>query len=593
MGNVRFFATITAMKAAELYTESELYKIRHTTAHVLAMAALELDPKVKLAIGPPIDNGFYYDFEFSRPVNESDFKALTESMRKIINRKVPVEHKVIPRAEAIAQVKKDQQPFKQELMENLPDKELSHYGIGDFWDLCIGPHVAHTGEIGAFKLLSVAGAYWRGDEKQPMLTRIYGTAFATKEELAKYLEQLEEAKKRDHRKLGVSLDLFTFSELVGAGLPLWTPKGMQLRQVLDDFVGRLRARHGYEKVEIPHITKKDLYEVSGHWEKFKDELFKIETRDGRVFALKPMNCPHHTQIFKRRAWSYRDLPQRYANTTMVYRDEQSGELSGLSRVLSITQDDAHVFCRPDQVKDEMEKVWQIIEEFYGAFGFKLEVRLSFRDPEKPDNYLGTPEQWEKVEKELQDLTKQKGADAAIGLGEATFYGPKIDFMGRDSLGREWQVATIQLDVNLPKRFELTYINEEGKHEEPVMIHCAIMGSLERFISMIIEHYAGAFPFWLAPTQIMVLPISEKVEAYAREVQNSLATAGYRSILDESNESLGKKIRNAELQKVPYSLVIGEKEAESKTVTIRSRHTAEQATLELTKFVDSLAAENKP
>ncbi len=581
------------MKASENYLESELYKIRHTAAHVLAMAAIELDPDVKLAIGPPIDNGFYYDFEFTRKVTEEDFKTLTESMRKIINRKIPVEHRVVPRTEAIATAKKDGQAFKQELMENLPDKELGHYGIGDFWDLCKGPHVRTTGEIGAFKLLSVAGAYWRGDEKQPMLTRIYGTAFATKEELNKYLEQLEEAKKRDHRKLGVALDLFTFSELVGPGLPLWTPKGMQLRQVLDDFVWKLRQKYGYERVEIPHITKKDLYEVSGHWEKFKDELFKIETRDGRVFALKPMNCPHHTQIFKRKSWSYRDLPQRYANTTMVYRDEQSGELSGLSRVLSITQDDAHVFCRADQVVEEMGKVWEIIEQFYSAFGFDLDVRLSFRDPEAPEKYLGSPEMWDKAEKELTDLTKKKGANTKIGLGEATFYGPKIDFMGRDAIGREHQVATIQLDVNLPKRFELAYVGAEGKDEEVVMIHCAIMGSLERFLSMIIEHYAGAFPFWLAPTQIMVLPISEKVEAYAREVQNALASAGYRSILDESNESLGKKIRNAELQKVPYSLVIGEKEAESKTVTIRARHTAEQATLKLEKFVESLAAENKP
>lgn len=575
----------------EAYADSLLYKIRHSAAHVLAMAVLEWDPKAKLAIGPPIENGFYYDFELTKPLGEDELPNLEKAMQKIIGRDLAIEQHQLSRAEALTRAAS--QPFKKELIDNLPDEKLSHYVIGDFWDLCRGPHVKRTGEIKAYKLLSVAGAYWRGDEKQAMLTRVYGTAFEAKKELDEYLSQLEEAKKRDHRKLGQALDLFTFSDLVGGGLPLWTPKGTAIRQVLDDFVWRLRQRYGYERVEIPHITKKDLYEVSGHWDKFKDELFKIETRDGRLYALKPMNCPHHTQIFARRKWSYRELPQRYANTTMVYRDEQSGELSGLSRVLSISQDDAHVFCRADQVVEEMGRVWDIIDEFYRAFGFELDIRLSLRDPKTPDKYLGAPEIWSAAEKELEALTKKKGVKAKIGLGEATFYGPKIDFIGFDSLGREWQVATIQLDMNMPKNFGLTYVGPDGKDEPVVMIHAAIMGSLERFMAVIIEHFAGAFPFWLAPVQLAVLPISDKVLDYAREVHNTLLAAGYRSQLDDSNETLGKKIRNAELQKLPYALIIGEKEAQEKTVTIRVRHTADQSSLPLIKFVDALAKENKP
>jgi threonyl-tRNA synthetase len=346
-------------------------------------------------------------------------------------------------------------------------------------------------------------------------------------------------------------------------------------------------------VEIPHITKRDLYEVSGHWKKFEDQLFKIETREGKEYALKPMNCPHHTQIFARKMWSYREMPQRYANTTVVYRDEQSGELSGLSRVIAITQDDAHVFCRVDQVKEEIGKVWSIIDEFYTAFGFKPEPRLSFRDPKTPEKYLGSPVIWDQAEQVLANSVKEKGIEAPIGLGEATFYGPKIDFMAHDSLGREWQVATIQLDMNMPKSFELTYINEAGQKADVAMIHCAIMGSLERFISILIEHYAGAFPFWLSPTQVKVLPITDKQLDFAREVNNELAKAGIRTILDESQETLGKKIRGGELEKIPYLIIIGEKEVEAKTVTVRTRHTAEQSTVELGEFVKSLVSQNKP
>ena len=577
----------------EKYEDSNLYKLRHTASHVLAMAALEFDPQLKLAIGPPIENGFYYDFEFTKPVTHADMKTIEKSMQKIINKNIPVEQKTMSHEEAVGMYASKKQIFKQELAENLEDKELGFYGIGDFWDLCKGPHVKSTGDIKAFKLLSLAGAYWRGDESQPMLTRIYGTAFENKTDLEKYLNMLEEARKRDHRKLGPALDLFTFSDLVGPGLPLWTPKGMVLRTVLDDFVWKLREKFGYERVEIPHLAKKELYITSGHWEKFSEQLFKIETREGHTYVLKPMNCPHHTQIFKRKMWSYRDMPQRYANSTMVYRDEQSGELSGLSRVLSITQDDAHVFCRPDQIKEEMGNIWTVIDEFYKAVGFELTVRASLRDPKSPEKYLGSPELWDSAEKALAELAKERNIKTVEGIGEATFYGPKLDFMAKDSLGREWQLATIQLDMNLPKRFDLTYITEKGEKENVVMIHCAIMGSFERYISVLIEHFAGAFPFWLSPVQVKVLPISDKVMEYAQEVNTELHKAGIRSVLDNTSETLGKKIRSGELEKIPYLLIIGEKEAEAGTITARVRHTAEQSTIELDKFVKSLVTENHP
>lgn len=577
----------------ESYEQSNLYQLRHTAAHVLAMAALEWDPKVKLAIGPPIENGFYYDFEFSKSISDAELLVLEQSMQNIIDKNYKIEQKTLSRKEALTKAEAEKQPYKRELIEDLNDKEVTFYGINTFWELCKGPHVKRTGEIKAFKLLSIAGAYWRGSEKRAMLTRIYGTAFESIKALRQHLAMLEEAKKRDHRKLGPQLDLFVFSDLVGSGLPLWTPKGMAMREVLDNFVWRLRQNAGYQKVEIPHLAKKDLYETSGHWEKFQDGLFKIETREGHQFVIKPMNCPHHTQIFKRRLWSYRDLPQRYANTTMVYRDEQSGELSGLSRVISITQDDAHVFCRPSQVKEEMAKIWEIINHFYKAVGFKLEVRLSFRDPATPEKYVGTTSLWDKAEKELADLAKKQGVRTRLGLGEATFYGPKIDFMARDSLGREWQVATIQLDMNMPERFDLTSVNEEGKPEQVVMIHCAIMGSIERYISILIEHFAGDFPFWLSPVQIKILPLSEKVLDYGHTVTNELQKAGYRVELDESSETLGKKIRSAEIEKIPNLLIIGSKEAENKTVTVRTRHTPEQATLKLEVFVASLASQSQP
>ncbi len=460
-------------------------------------------------------------------------------------------------------------------------------------DLCRGGHVENTSEIPAdgFTLDKIAGAYWRGDEKNQQLQRIYGLAFESKEALKDYEKMVEEAKKRDHKILGPKLDLFTFSELVGPGLPLWTPKGTTLRNLLDDFVWSLRKQRGYLQVDIPHITKKDLYEKSGHWDKFKDELFKIETREGHLYAMKPMNCPHHTQIYARKQWSYRELPQRYATTTKVYRDEQSGELAGLSRVLSITQDDAHVFCRTSQIKDEIFKVWDIITEFYGAFGFELSVRLSLHDPEHPEKYLGTPEVWRTAEEHLRQLIKEHGANAVEAPGEAALYGPKIDFMGKDALGRSVQVATIQLDMNQPERFDLFCINENGEHERIVMIHAAIMGSIERFLSVIIEHFAGKFPVWLSPVQTTILPVSEKFADYGKSVHEALLAVGIRAELADANESLGKRIREAEMMKVPYVIVVGEKEVSGNTVNVRDRK-GEEKEIALADFIKKIEGEVK-
>ena len=394
---------------------------------------------------------------------------------------------------------------------------------------------------------------------------------------------------RDHRRLGQELDLFPFSDLVGSGLPLWTPKGTILRQELDDFVWELRKKYGYEKVEIPHITKKELYEKSGHWDKFKDDLFRITTREGYEFALKPMNCPHHTQIFARKPFSYREMPQRYANTTMCYRDEQSGELNGLSRVRAFTQDDAHVFCREPQIKEEFLKIWDIVQEFYGKFGFDLRIRLSFHDPKEPEKYLGDKEKWAHAEGILREIAEEKGAETFEGMGEAAFYGPKLDFMGKDSLGREWQVATIQLDMNMPDRFDLTCVNEKGEKERIVMIHAAIMGSIERFLSVIIEHVGGVFPLWLSPVQARVLPIADAHKAYAEEVLKELKTAGIRAEIDESNETLGKKIREAKTLKIPYTLVIGDSEVAAKTATLEGR-TGKVGSLSIEEIISKLKGE---
>jgi len=549
-----------------------LNNLRHSTAHLLAAAVIELYPGVKPTIGPAIQDGFYYDFDFPEAISDKDLKKIDQKMREIIKKWASFERLEVTEKEALDLFSHNE--YKTELIKEIVNsgKKITLYKSGNFTDLCRGGHVDNPNEtIKYFKLMSTAGAYWRGSEKNKMLTRIYGVAFGSQDKLNAYLSMLEEAKKRDHKKLGKELDLFVFSELVGPGLPLWTPKGTLLRKLLDDYVWSLRKEKGYEQVEIPHITKKELYEKSGHWSKFSDELFKITTREGHEFAMKPMNCPHHTQIYARRKWSFRDLPQRYANTTMCYRDEQTGELSGLSRVRSFTQDDAHVFTQLKDVKQEFMNIWEIVEKFYGSFGFDLKIRLSLHDPAKFENYLGDPNIWVAAENTLRKIVKEKNAVAIEEVGEAAFYGPKIDFMANDSLGREWQVATIQLDMNMPKSFDLTCTNEKGEEEQIYMIHAAIMGSLERFISIIIEHFAGNFPVWLSPVQVVLIPIADRHQDFASEVAMSLNKSGIRVNVDSKSESMQKKIRNAQKQKVNYMLIIGDQEIESKLVNVRSRN----------------------
>lgn len=563
--------------------------VRHSLAHLLAAAVLKEFPDAKLGIGPTIENGFYYDFLLPRSLTPEDLKEFEKTMRELAKKGLPFSGREV----ALTEAKKifAEQPFKLDLIKEFSegDQRLSIYITGEigaketltggqypatsyFYDLCRGGHVANTKEIplDGFKLDKIAGAYWRGSEKNPMLQRIYGLAFTSKKELEAFLILREEAEKRDHKKLGERLDLFTFSDLVGPGLPLWTPRGTLLRNLLDDFVWELRKKRGYVQVDIPHITKKELYEKSGHWEKFKDDLFKIETREGHTFAMKPMNCPHHTQIYARKQWSYRELPQRYASTTKVYRDEQSGELAGLTRVRAITQDDAHVFCRQSQTKEEFIKIWDIVHEFYGAFGFSLRVRLSLHDPAHKEKYLGDTKHWKQAEAMLREIAAEKKADAFDSVGEAAFYGPKLDFMAKDALGREHQVATIQLDMNMPERFDLVCINEKGERERIVMIHAAIMGSIERFLAVLIEHFVGAFPIWCTPVQTTVLPVSEKFSEYGKKVYETLVDAGIRAEFSEANESLGKRIREAELMKIPYALVVGEKEQKNGEVAVRGR-----------------------
>lgn len=552
---------------------------RHTLAHLLAKAVVDQYPHAKLTLGPAIDTGFYYDIDFSGgpTLGDDGLKDIEKAMKKLLNTWTSWQHHEVTVDEAREVFAGNQ--YKLELIEEIAARgeTITLYTCGtgksEFTDLCRGGHSENPqAEIASdsFRLDKVAGAYWRGDEKNPMLSRVYGLAFETREELDAYLHQIEEAKKRDHRKLGREHDLFTFSELVGAGLPLWTPKGTQIRHQLDSFIWSLREKHGYERVTIPHITKKDLYVTSGHWEKFADELFRIQTREGKEYALKPVNCPHHTQIFDRHPHSYRDMPQRYAETTMVYRDEQSGELGGLTRVLSITQDDSHVFARHSQVKDEFFRIWDIIDTFYGTFGFNLRVRLSFHEPSEFEKYLGTREVWANAENALREIAKARNADYFEAQGEAAMYGPKLDFMAKDSLGREHQVATIQLDMNLPERFDLSCINEKGEKERIVMIHCAIMGSIERFSAVLIEHLGGNFPLWLAPEQVRIVPVADTHIAYADTVHARLKAAGLRVTVDSDNESMGKKIRAAKTEKLPYFIVIGDQEVADGTVTLEKR-----------------------
>jgi threonyl-tRNA synthetase len=578
--------------------QSDLHAMRHSLAHIMATAITRLYPGVKLGVGPVVENGFYYDVDLGEnQISEEDFEKIEAEMKKIISENQAFERSTKPVDEAIVWAKEAGQPYKEELLNDLKRagttvakdldaeqlgvaaegdskiEEVSFYKNGDFTDLCRGPHVESTGKVGAFKLMRVSGAYWRGKDTNPQMQRVYGVGFTTEKELRSYLGMLEEAKKRDHRKLGQELDLFVFSPLVGPGLPLWTPRGTTVRNELDKFVQELRDEAGFEQVTIPHITKKDLYEKSGHWSKFKDELFKITTREGHEYAMKPMNCPHHTQIYDSKPRSYRDLPIRYRDTTMVYRDEQSGELGGLSRVLCITQDDAHVFCRVSQAKDEAMRLWDIIEQFYSTVGISLRLRLSLHDPSTPDAYIGGEEKWAEIEDSLRDMAKERAGDDFIeAVGDAAFYGPKLDFLGKDALGREHQVATVQIDFGQPEGFDLTCTNEDGEDERIVMVHCAVMGSLERFLSVYIEHTAGRFPVWVAPEQVRLITVNqeEKTVQFADSIATQAKKLGLRVHIDNDSESVGKKIRNAELMKVPYTLVIGEKEIGTGELTPRIR-----------------------
>lgn len=579
-------------------SEKHLHAMRHSLAHIAATAVQHIWPQVKLGVGPVVENGFYYDIDLGdQKISEEDFEKIEAEMKKVIKADEPFEKFVLPIDDAISWAEKAKQPYKRELLNDLkrtgttvandinPEElglsaaddskvdEVSFYKNGDFTDLCRGPHVESTGKVGAFKLLRLSGAYWRGKEKNPQMQRLYGVAFPTEKELRQYLAMLEEAKKRDHRKLGQELDLFVFSDLVGAGLPLWTPRGTVLRNQLDNFVQELRDEMGFQEVTIPHITKKDLYEKSGHWSKFKDELFRIQTREGHEYSMKPMNCPHHTQIYDSRPRSYRDLPIRYSDTTMVYRDEQSGELGGLSRVLSITQDDAHIFCRVSQAKDEAFQLWDIIEQFYSTIGIELRLRLSLHDPANQSAYAGTEQQWQEVEEGMRQLAKERVGDNFVeAVGDAAFYGPKLDFLGRDALGREHQVATVQMDFGQPEGFDLTCTNEDGVDERIVMVHCAVMGSLERFLSIYIEHTAGKFPVWVAPEQVRLISVNQEPETvnFVDGIAARAKDLGLRVIADNDNESVGKKIRSSELWKIPYTIVIGQKEIETGEVTPRIR-----------------------
>lgn len=568
----------------------DLAAMRHTAAHVLAAASRRLRPDTKLGVGPDIENGFYHDLDVAEHYTEADLAALQEEMEKIKEQDLPITHREVSKEEARQLFAHD--PYKLELIDEIEGDVvgISDMGDGFFVTLCRGGHVASTGKIGYFTLTRLAGVYWKGDATKPQLQRIYGVLFPTKKELTEHLTAREAAKQRDHRKLGRELDLFTFSPLVGPGLPLFTPRGTTIRHELEKFLQALQEPLGYQRVTIPHLTKADLYKTSGHWEKFQNDLFQVKGHGDDVFVMKPMNCPHHTQIFAATPRSYRDLPLRYAEVTAVYRDEQAGELQGLTRVRAITQDDAHIFCRPDQIKAEVEMVHTIIEQFYQAFSFTLSYRLSLRDPAEPQRYLGSAEIWNEAESILRESLREHGiTDIAEAVGEAAFYGPKIDFIAEDSLGRRWQLATIQLDFNMPQRFGLTYTDEQGQSQTPVMIHRAILGSFERFLAILLEHYAGALPLWLSPTQVAILPISDDQLPYAEQIAVELKKNAIRVEIDNRSVSIGKKIREGQLKKVPYLLIVGKKEVADNNVAVRSRQ-GDEGVRSLTDVVTQLSAE---
>lgn len=568
----------------------------HSSAHILAQALQELYPGIKLTIGPAIENGFYYDIDQgAHSITEKDLKAIEDKMLEIARGKHDFKMREATKEEALDFYRKEGNEYKIELIENLDDKTITFCDHDTFTDLCRGGHIPNTGIVKAVKLTSIAGAYWRGDENNKQLTRIYGISFPKQKELTAYLQLVEEAKKRDHRKLGKELELFTFSQRVGQGLPLWMPKGAALRARLENFLRKAQNKAGYEMVITPHIGHKELYETSGHYEKYGSDSFQpIRTpHEGEEFILKPMNCPHHCEIYRSKPWSYKDLPVRLAEFGTVYRYEQSGELHGLTRVRGFTQDDAHIFCTADQLDEEFKKVIDLVLYVFGSLGFEnFSTQVSLRDPENPDKYIGSMENWEKAEQAIVNAAKSKGLDYKIEYGEAAFYGPKLDFMVKDALGRSWQLGTIQVDYNLPERFELEYIGADNSTHRPIMIHRAPFGSMERFVAILLEHTGGDFPLWLAPNQVSILSLSEKYEKYAKNVLNLLENDEIRALVDNRNETVGKKIRDAELNKIPYTLIVGEQEEKSNTVSVRKRGGENLGSMSISEFAALIQNEIK-
>ncbi|RXG27230.1 threonine--tRNA ligase [Leeuwenhoekiella marinoflava] len=566
----------------------------HSSAHILAQALEELYPDIKLTIGPAIDKGFYYDVDLGeRSLSENDFKKIEDKMLEIARGKHEFSMRSVSKADALELYKKQENPYKVELIENLEDGTITFCDHDTFTDLCRGGHLPNTGFVKAVKLMSVAGAYWRGDENKPQLTRVYGISFPKQKDLKEYLELLEEAKKRDHRKLGKELQLFTFSQKVGQGLPLWLPNGAALRERLENFLKAAQKKAGYEMVVSPHIGQKELYVTSGHYAKYGEDSFQPITTpaEGEEFLLKPMNCPHHCEIYNANQWSYRDLPKRFAEFGTVYRYEQSGELHGLTRVRGFTQDDAHIFCTPDQLDDEFMKVIDLVLYVFGSLGFEnFTAQVSLRDPENKEKYIGSDENWAKAENAIINAAKAKGLNYVIETGEAAFYGPKLDFMVKDALGRNWQLGTIQVDYNLPERFELTYKGSDNEEHRPVMIHRAPFGSMERFVAILLEHTGGNFPLWLMPVQASVLTLSKNYENYAQNVLTLLENHEVRATIDDRGETMGRKIREAEMQKTPFMLIIGEKESNDGTVSVRKHGGEDLGTMTVAEFAEIINTE---
>jgi threonyl-tRNA synthetase len=566
----------------------------HSSAHLMAEAIEALYPGTKLAIGPPIENGFYYDIDLGgHHITDEDLPAIEKKMKDLASQKNKYIRQEVSKADALKYFTEKDDEYKLELIDGLEDGSITFYTQGEFTDLCRGPHIPHTGYIKAIKLMSIAGAYWRGDENRQQLTRIYGITFPKQKELTEYLEMLEQAKQRDHRKLGKELGLFTFSQKVGQGLPLWLPKGAELRERLENFLKKLQRNSGYQPVISPHIGNVELYKTSGHYAKYGEDSFKpISTpHEGEEFFLKPMNCPHHCEMYKTTPKSYKDLPVRFAEFGTVYRYEQSGELHGLTRVRGFTQDDAHLFCTPEQVKEEFKNVIDIVLYIFKILKFdNYKAQISLRDPEDPDKYIGSDENWEKAERSIIEAADEKGLDTFIEYGEAAFYGPKLDFMVRDALNREWQLGTIQVDYNLPERFELEYVGADNEKHRPVMIHRAPFGSMERFIALLIEHCAGKFPLWLTSDQVAILPVSEKYNDYAQKVLNVLNNYDIRGFVDSRNEKVGKKIRDNEVDKIPFMLIVGEKEEEKNEVSVRKQGEGDLGGMSIENFADHINAE---